>query len=218
MELSVRPLAGEIARTTKQVKGLENIVLPRLHEEAGRIVLTLDEREREEHARLRRARTRRTSRDASRDRPDGLARGMNRVWGRRGRAAGAGAERAAPDPATAHQMVRDLERSIAARLAALGEDDDEVAAPGREASGAVVGPLHQARREPAPMGAPMQVATEPRGRFLRHSSGPARFRRSVIAALGASDAETGSGVDGGTRISPVWPRDGRRANPTAGAG
>ena len=49
---------------------------------------------------------------------------MNRVWGRRGRAAGADAERAAPDPATAHQMVRDLERSIAARLAALGQDDE----------------------------------------------------------------------------------------------
>jgi V/A-type H+/Na+-transporting ATPase subunit D len=71
VELSVRRLAGEIARTTKQVNGLENIVLPRLHQEARRIALTLDEREREEHARLRRARTRRTTRDASRDRPDG---------------------------------------------------------------------------------------------------------------------------------------------------
>ena len=74
VELSVRRLAGEIARTTKQVNGLENIVLPRLHEEARRIALTLDEREREEHARLRRARTRRTSRDPSRNRPDGTRR------------------------------------------------------------------------------------------------------------------------------------------------
>jgi V/A-type H+-transporting ATPase subunit D len=74
VELSVRRLAGEIARTTKQVNGLENIVLPRLHEEARRIALTLDEREREEHARLRRARSRRTARDASRDRHDGTRR------------------------------------------------------------------------------------------------------------------------------------------------
>ena len=81
VELSVRRLAGEIARTTKQVNGLENIVLPRLHEEARRIVLTLDEREREEHARLRRARTRRTSRDASCDRPDGTWRAARTAYG-----------------------------------------------------------------------------------------------------------------------------------------
>jgi vacuolar-type H+-ATPase subunit H len=52
---------------------------------------------------------------------------MNRVWGRRGRGTGADAERSRPDPTTAHQMVQDLERSIAARLAAVGEEDDEVA-------------------------------------------------------------------------------------------
>jgi len=67
VELSVRRLATEIARTTKQVNGLENIVLPRLHDETRRIALTLDEREREEHGRLRRARTRRASRDAVSD-------------------------------------------------------------------------------------------------------------------------------------------------------
>lgn len=65
VELSVRRLANEIARTTKQVNGLENVVLPRLHDETRRIALTLDEREREEHARLRRARTRRASRHVS---------------------------------------------------------------------------------------------------------------------------------------------------------
>lgn len=70
VELSVRRLATEIARTTTQVNALENIVLPRLHDEARRITLTLDEREREEHARLRRARARRTSRDATSDGPD----------------------------------------------------------------------------------------------------------------------------------------------------
>jgi V/A-type H+-transporting ATPase subunit D len=67
VELSVRRLATEIARTTTQVNALDNIVLPRLHDEARRIEITLDEREREEHARLRRTRTR----DASPDRPTG---------------------------------------------------------------------------------------------------------------------------------------------------
>jgi V/A-type H+-transporting ATPase subunit D len=70
VELSVRRLATEIARTTKQVNALDNIVLPQLHDEARRIALTLDEREREEHTRLRRARARRASRDATSDGPD----------------------------------------------------------------------------------------------------------------------------------------------------
>jgi V/A-type H+/Na+-transporting ATPase subunit D len=70
LELSVRRLATEIARTTKQVNALDNIVLPQLHEEARRIALTLDEREREEHARLRRARTRRASRDGNGNEPN----------------------------------------------------------------------------------------------------------------------------------------------------
>lgn len=63
VEVSVRRLATEIARTTRQVNALENIVLPQLDGEARRIALTLDEREREEHARLRRARVRRAARD-----------------------------------------------------------------------------------------------------------------------------------------------------------
>ncbi|MER7243125.1 V-type ATP synthase subunit D [Kribbella sp. NPDC000426] len=67
VELSVRRLATEIARTTTQINALDNIVLPQLHDEARQIALILDEREREEHARLRRARTRRASRDASSD-------------------------------------------------------------------------------------------------------------------------------------------------------
>ena len=49
---------------------------------------------------------------------------MNRGWGRRGRGSGADTGPVAPDPATAHQMVRDLERSIAARLAAVDEDGE----------------------------------------------------------------------------------------------
>ena len=52
---------------------------------------------------------------------------MNRIWARRGPGLVPDAEQAAPDPTTAHQMVRDLEQSIAARLAALDGNDDEVA-------------------------------------------------------------------------------------------
>ncbi|MFG1819352.1 V-type ATP synthase subunit D [Kribbella sp. NPDC049174] len=70
VELSVRRLATEIARTTKQVNALDNIVLPQLRDEARRITLTLDEREREEHARLRRARTRGAALAAAGDGPN----------------------------------------------------------------------------------------------------------------------------------------------------
>jgi V/A-type H+-transporting ATPase subunit D len=62
MELSVRRLASEIARTTRQISALENVLLPSLLEEERFITLTLDEREREEHGRLRRARTQRAAR------------------------------------------------------------------------------------------------------------------------------------------------------------
>ena len=62
MELSVRRLAAEIARTTRQISALENVLLPRLQAEERFITLTLDEREREEHGRLRRARARRAAR------------------------------------------------------------------------------------------------------------------------------------------------------------
>ena len=50
---------------------------------------------------------------------------MNRVWGRRARGGGAGSEQALPDPATSHDLVRELERSIEARLTAA-EAGDEV--------------------------------------------------------------------------------------------
>lgn len=65
LELSVRRLAEEIARTTRQVNGLEHVVLPRLRSDARRIALVLDEREREETARLKRARTQARRRRAS---------------------------------------------------------------------------------------------------------------------------------------------------------
>ena len=65
LELSVRRLAEEIARTTRQVNALEYVVVPRLRTGARRIELLLDEREREETARLKRARTRARERASS---------------------------------------------------------------------------------------------------------------------------------------------------------
>lgn len=61
LELTVRRLALEIARTTRQVNALEHVLLPQLRAEARQIALALDEREREEVARLRRARERRAA-------------------------------------------------------------------------------------------------------------------------------------------------------------
>lgn len=59
LELTVRRLAAEIARATRQVNALENVIVPRLQQEARVIAMALDEREREEHSRLKRARRRR---------------------------------------------------------------------------------------------------------------------------------------------------------------
>jgi V/A-type H+-transporting ATPase subunit D len=63
LELTVRRLAAEIARTTRQVNALEHVLVPRLAR-CDRIAAALDEREREETARLRRARSRVRSRAA----------------------------------------------------------------------------------------------------------------------------------------------------------
>jgi V/A-type H+-transporting ATPase subunit D len=57
LELSVRRLAGEIARTTRRMNALEHIVLPRLRAERAQIALALDEREMEDRVRLRRGRS-----------------------------------------------------------------------------------------------------------------------------------------------------------------
>ncbi|MGL5809155.1 MAG: V-type ATP synthase subunit D [Nocardioides sp.] len=57
LELTVRRLAQEIARTTQQVNALEHVIVPRLRAEERWISLALEEREREETARLRRARS-----------------------------------------------------------------------------------------------------------------------------------------------------------------
>ncbi|QSR31632.1 MULTISPECIES: V-type ATP synthase subunit D [Actinomycetes] len=59
LEATVRRLTEEVARTTRQVNALENVVIPGLEEEAAHITAVLEEREREEHSRLKRARERR---------------------------------------------------------------------------------------------------------------------------------------------------------------
>jgi V/A-type H+-transporting ATPase subunit D len=58
LELSVRRLADEIARTTRRMNALEHVVVPRLEAERARISLVLEEREREDRVRLRRMRAR----------------------------------------------------------------------------------------------------------------------------------------------------------------
>lgn len=54
LELSVRRLADEIARTTRRMNALEHVVIPRLEAEQARISLVLEERELEDRIRLRR--------------------------------------------------------------------------------------------------------------------------------------------------------------------
>ena len=61
VELTVRRLATEIDRTTRQVNALDSVVIPRLRAQARQIAVVLEEREREELARLKRARNRRRS-------------------------------------------------------------------------------------------------------------------------------------------------------------
>jgi V/A-type H+/Na+-transporting ATPase subunit D len=57
LELSVRRLATEIARTTRRMNALEHVVVPRLEAERARIALVLEEREMEDRVRLRRMRS-----------------------------------------------------------------------------------------------------------------------------------------------------------------
>lgn len=57
-ELSLRRLAEEIRSTTRRVNALEYVVVPRLENERDYIALVLEEREREDHVRLMRAKTR----------------------------------------------------------------------------------------------------------------------------------------------------------------
>jgi V/A-type H+/Na+-transporting ATPase subunit D len=58
LELSVRRLADEIARTTRRMNALEHVVVPRLEAERAHISQVLDDRELEDRVRLRRTRAR----------------------------------------------------------------------------------------------------------------------------------------------------------------
>jgi V/A-type H+/Na+-transporting ATPase subunit D len=58
LELSVRRLADEIARTTRRMNALEHVVVPKLEAERAHISQVLEERELEDRVRLRRARAR----------------------------------------------------------------------------------------------------------------------------------------------------------------
>lgn len=62
LELTIRRLAAEISRATRQVNALDNVVVPELKAEARAIRAVLDEREREERVRLQRARDKLRSR------------------------------------------------------------------------------------------------------------------------------------------------------------
>ncbi len=61
-ELRLRLLAAEIATTTRRVNALQHIVIPALAASRERIERVLDEREREDHFRLKRVQTRRATR------------------------------------------------------------------------------------------------------------------------------------------------------------
>ena len=58
-EVRLRRLAAEIAATTRRVNALEHVVVPRLIASRNRIQRILEEREREEHFRLKRVQMRR---------------------------------------------------------------------------------------------------------------------------------------------------------------
>ena len=62
-ELRLRRLVDEIATTTRRVNALENIVIPQLEREAVAIQTILDERERQDRFRLKRAKAQRSRRD-----------------------------------------------------------------------------------------------------------------------------------------------------------
>jgi V/A-type H+-transporting ATPase subunit D len=66
LELSVRRLADEIARTTRRMNALDHVVVPRLAAQRAHIALVLDERELEDRVRLRRIRSRAGHREGAR--------------------------------------------------------------------------------------------------------------------------------------------------------
>lgn len=64
-ELRLRRLVEEIATTTRRVNALDNIVIPQLERETAVIQSVLDEREREDRFRLKRAKEQRARRRSS---------------------------------------------------------------------------------------------------------------------------------------------------------
>ena len=62
VELRLRRLADEIGKTTRRVNAIESAVLPRLERERAQIQAVLDERERQDHFRLKRFAARRAER------------------------------------------------------------------------------------------------------------------------------------------------------------
>ncbi len=58
-EVRLRRLAAEVATTTRRVNALEHVVIPRLVGDRKRIERVLEEREREDHFRLKRVQSRR---------------------------------------------------------------------------------------------------------------------------------------------------------------
>ncbi len=61
-EVRLRRLAAEIAATTRRVNALEHVVIPRLEADRKRIQRVLEEREREDHFRLKRVQIQRSPR------------------------------------------------------------------------------------------------------------------------------------------------------------
>jgi V/A-type H+-transporting ATPase subunit D len=59
-EIRLRRIAKEVGTTTRRVNALEQVLIPRLEQALREITLTLEEREREEHFRLKRVKTRRS--------------------------------------------------------------------------------------------------------------------------------------------------------------
>lgn len=64
-ELRLRRLAEEIAKTTRRVNALEHVLLPRLERQRDYIQMMLEEREREDHFRLKRVKARLAQRSHS---------------------------------------------------------------------------------------------------------------------------------------------------------
>lgn len=63
-ELRLRRLAMEVGKTTRRVNALEHVLIPRLRREIALIEMALEEREREDHFRLKRVKARLSTRNS----------------------------------------------------------------------------------------------------------------------------------------------------------